>query len=360
MKNLLFVGGGHSHALALLSLARCWPPDVSPILISKHRFAAYSGMLPGHIAGQFSRDECFIDLAALCAHAGVRWLESDVIGIDAKAQSVSLADGGTMDFAVLSINVGGAQKPLFAASAAAVKPVEDFLSWLDTVPQGESFAVIGAGAGGVETALALSRRLGNHSLVSLIGEEFLPRTNIGVRRRLRRALQKSGIALYEAAAADYQNGAVLLADGGRVTAAHLIYATPVCAPPWLATSGVAVDADGFLRVNKFLQSESHPHIFAAGDCASSGAPKSGVVAVRQAPILARNIMAAVTGEKLTPWPQRKNLLYILNTADGSAVAGWGNFCVDGGWVWQWKKWLDTRFMNRFAVRPNAHPQINPR
>lgn len=55
---------------------------------------------------------------------------------------------------------------------------------------------------------------------------------------------------------------------------------------------------GYFRVNDFLQSTSHPNVFAGGDCitmesyASEGnfPPKAGVYAVREGPVIADNIV----------------------------------------------------------------------
>ena len=58
-RDLVFVGGGHTHALVL----RKWGMDPLPgarlTLIDPTPVTAYSGMLPGHVAGHYTR----VDLA---------------------------------------------------------------------------------------------------------------------------------------------------------------------------------------------------------------------------------------------------------------------------------------------------------
>ena len=59
---VVFVGGGHTHVLALQRLAKTWPAGIKPVLVTAHWQTPYSGMLPGYVAGVYRRDECFINL----------------------------------------------------------------------------------------------------------------------------------------------------------------------------------------------------------------------------------------------------------------------------------------------------------
>jgi len=62
VKNLVLVGAGHSHALALLLLGRKPIPGLNLTLISYPDDTPYSGMLPGHIAGFYTFRETHIAL----------------------------------------------------------------------------------------------------------------------------------------------------------------------------------------------------------------------------------------------------------------------------------------------------------
>ena len=94
------------------------------------------------------------------------------------------------------------------------------------------------------------------------------------------------------------------AEGFSVTLANetieetgqLLWVTDVCAPNWLAESGLDCDNKGFVRVNESMQSINDSHIFAAGDAAhlqGQERAKAGVFAVRAAPVLATNLARAV-------------------------------------------------------------------
>ena len=325
--------------------------DVSIKLISDSEEAPYSGMLPGFVAGQFTRRECLIHLPSLCAHVGAEWQRGTAVSVDTSSARVQLQEGGDEPYDVLSINVGGAPGIPFSAPGAATKPVTSFMDWLEGLPAEPSLAVVGAGAGGVETSLALRCRFAKGE-IALIGESLLPGFAPRTRQKVRELITSRGIQFHESKAEGYDNAGVILADGGRVAVSHVIFATPVRAPEWLKNTGLMLDDSGFIRVNSFLQSESAEGVFAAGDCANSGAPKSGAAAVRQAPLLADNIVAYLSSEPLRPWRTRRRLLAILNTADGRAIADWGGFSASGRWTWTWKKYLDEKFMRRFPT-PSA-------
>ncbi|MEN9495533.1 MAG: selenide, water dikinase SelD, partial [Cyanobacteriota bacterium] len=80
---LVLAGGGHSHALLL----RRWAmrPQLRPartlvLLVSRHSTALYSGMVPGLVAGLYSRDEASIALRPLCFQAGVTFIQAEITG----------------------------------------------------------------------------------------------------------------------------------------------------------------------------------------------------------------------------------------------------------------------------------------
>ena len=87
-------------------------------------------------------------------------------------------------------------------------------------------------------------------------------------------------------------GGVTFTDGSTMEATVPIWATG--ADP----QGVTAESDldimkGYFRVNNFLQSTSHPNVFAGGDCITMESyadkpypTKAGVFAVREGPFIA--------------------------------------------------------------------------
>ncbi len=107
---------------------------------------------------------------------------------------------------------------------------------------------------------------------------------------------------------------------------------------------------------------SHPGVLAAGDAAAVEGhklPKSGVYAVRQAPVLAGNIRQTLAGKALAAYGPQSDALYIVSTAERHAVATRNGFVVERDWVWRVKDWIDRRFMRRFKQLPDIAPSVPP-
>jgi selenide,water dikinase len=134
----------------------------------------------------------------------------------------------------------------------------------------------------------------------------------------------------------------------------VFWATGAAAPEWIRQSGFATDDHGFMLTNDLLQSPSHPNVFGAGDCVNElghPLPKAGVFAVRAAPVLAANLMAALAGEPLTPHLPKERYLALISTGEKHAVAAWNGLSWGGRWVWRWKDRIDRRFIARYRERP---------
>ena len=93
VSDLVLIGGGHTHALVLRRFAMTPLPGLRITLINPEPVAAYSGMLPGHVAGHYARDEMMIDLLRLGRGAGARVILDRVTGIDRAAQEIHFASG---------------------------------------------------------------------------------------------------------------------------------------------------------------------------------------------------------------------------------------------------------------------------
>jgi selenide,water dikinase len=172
------------------------------------------------------------------------------------------------------------------------------------------------------------------------------------RRLMQRRLTALGVRVIEADVASLRPNAISIRDAGEFHADLIIAALGAAAPEWPRESGLAVDEQGFIAVNRHLQSTSHPFVFAAGDCASmidASVPKSGVYAVRAGPVLGENILRLMTKRRMGSFRPQGRALYLLSAGGQDAVGVWGPLVFDGAWVWRWKDRIDRKFISRFAA-----------
>ncbi len=365
MKRLLLLGGGHAHVGVLADLAARPIDGWQVTLVSPAPRQLYSGMLPGWVAGHYPIEACAIALDGLAARAGAAFRQTAALGLDVTRGEVACADGARLPFDLLSIDTGPVASPDrlpgSAQHALAIRPIEGFVAaWPDVARRlahgaRHGLAIVGAGAAGVELAFAVRHRARAEGWtlprVVLVGTQALPFEGAApaARRRLAALLARRGV--------EWQGGRRAVAvEAGRVLFGHgpplafdaCLAVTGAAAPHWPATAGLATDARGFIRVDAALRSVSHPQVFAAGDVAAhpAGRPRSGVYAVRAAPVLAANLRAACAGRPPRPWTPQRRALYLLATGERHAVAAWGPWAWSGDWVWRWKDRIDRGFVRR--------------
>jgi selenide,water dikinase len=326
-------------------------------------------MLPGFVSGHYAFGECHIDLDPLCNRANVTFHRTEALAIDPRRKTVTLGNGMTLPYDVLSVDIGSTPParavPGALEHAICVKPVSRFLEVWDEIRataqhagRAPHIAVIGGGAGGVELALALHHRLGRCCGTGSVAIDIftdtpaiLPGHAANVVRIVARILAERGITVHAGSKAiRIEPGTLHTSAGSRFAADYFIWATGAGAPAWIAASGIETDGGGFIAVNACLQSVSHANVFAAGDVASMVGhrlPKSGVYAVRQGPPLATNLRQVLASGRLTPYVPQRTALALISAGNRYAVASYGNVAFEGAWVWRWKDVIDRRFMRRY-------------
>lgn len=374
-RDLVLVGGGHAHALALRAWSMKPLAGVRLTLVTPQPTAVYSGMLPGFVAGAYRRDEIEIDLVRLARAAGGAIVFDRATGLDRVSRRLLLAERPPLDYDALSINCG-AETPLPEGAERLetmlpIKPSERFLDgWEAFLAHGARrprVAVIGAGVGGVETALAAQRRLrerdGHVTLIER-GGAILPGLADATRRRLRAKLQEAGVTLRLGADVISASADALRLDDGEALPVDLgLWTIGVAAPAWLSRLGLRATADGFLEVDACLRSPGDTAVFVTGDAAhmvESPRPKAGVYAVRQAPALVENLRRALSGRPPRRFTPQSRMLRLINTSDGEAVADKWGVALGGRWAWRWKDAIDRKFMARLgSARPMAMTRDAP-
>jgi selenide,water dikinase len=347
-------------------------PAFAVTLVSPQALAIYSGMLPGVLAGHYQLRDAQIALPKLAHAARATFVPDRIDALDLKARVARLSSGRELAFDVLSLDVGStpdASLPGAAADAIAVRPPASLVaSWermMAAARDGEvrTIAVVGGGAAGVEILLAMQYRLqsifgARAPRWTLVTDEptLLAQHTPRVGRMAERLLKARAVSLHlSCPAVAIERDAVVVAGGARIAAERAFLATPAAAAPFLAASGLACDARGFVLVDATLRSTSHPFVFASGDCATqAGAaqPKSGLNAVRQGPVLAANLVRSQRGRPLEAYAPPRVGLALIGTGDRRAILSWGPLAAQGAWAWRLKEWIDRRHMRRVGAAPD--------
>jgi len=374
-REVVLVGAGHTN-VHVLDAWRTRPiPGARLTCVSEFPFATYSGMLPGVLAGQYAPKRMEIDLPRLCAAVGAEFVTAKITGLDRAARRVLAGDHPPLSFDVLSIGVGSLPdtSPLEKRVDAdcdpvvLIKPMQTFLTRLESrlaafaerdLSTPLRVAVVGGGAGGIEIAFCLPRRLRSrlkHERFTMTlvdrNRALLPGASTATSNRVLRRLRARGVELLLGSEVSRaEAGQLNFSQGSSREFDLIVWATQSRPVDALASLHLPTDERGFLLTKPTLQSTAAASVFAVGDAGTiqgNPTPKAGVYAVRQGPVLWENIQRLLAGRELVEYQPQRGFLSLLNTGDGRAILSWKGFACEGAWCWWLKDYIDSRFMARY-------------
>jgi selenide,water dikinase len=366
-RDLLLVGAGHAHVQVIRRWMMRPLPGVRLTVVVDRPDAVYSGMVPGFVAGDYAPHELEIDAVPLARRAGARVVLSAAGRIDPARRTVELVDRPPLVYDVASLDVGstvrGLELPGVREHALATRPIRAFVDSLDArlAPLAERarILVVGGGAAGLELAFTLVSRLreaGRAPEVEVLsdGAELMPGRSPAEASRVDLEARRRGIAIRTGARVTaVEKRGVVLANGEAVPGELVVWATGAAPPAVIDASPLGQEPGAFVPVRDTLQTVASDDLFASGDCASlvdhPWVPKAGVYAVRQGPLLDRNLRARLAGRSLTRYRPQRDFLALLHLGERRALgAKWGRVAV-GASMWHLKDRIDRRFMARFQV-----------
>ena len=365
---VVLLGIGHTNA-HILRMWRMNPiPDTQLVCVSNNYIASYSGMMPGVLAGQYPTERMEIDLARLCSSSNAMLIVDEVVSLDPENRSLQFADRPPLRFDVMSVGIGSV--PSFKnvviddnAATLSIKPMQTFLSRLQAridqlgqLNRPLRVTVVGGGIGGVEICFCVPNFLKKQSLsyeLTLVhGGRSVPNGGAEKTTQLTEAeLKKRDVQLkFSSRVERISNSHVDLVGGESFEADIVLWATGASAPPLLSKLNLPLDDRGFLLTDHTLRTTAGHPIFAVGDTGTienENLPKAGVYAVRQGMVLWKNIELALANRPLEKYKPQQKFLKLLNTADGKAIAEYGNSAYRAGWAWRLKDFIDGRFMDKY-------------
>src|SRR5512145_1737300 len=208
MKKLILAGAGHAHLFTLMKTDRLLKAGISVTVIARGDYHYYSGMGPGLLSGRYQPAETRFHVRRMTEERGGRFIQADMVGIDADNSRVLLSDSRSFDYDVLSCNLGSDVIPVSGSNEQiiSVKPIENlFFAGRDIEKRLKKervrALVIGGGAAGIELAgnlWRLGEKTGGSLEITLVSQsEILARHPSRVRLLALASFAKRGIRIIE-------------------------------------------------------------------------------------------------------------------------------------------------------------------
>ena len=331
---VVIVGGGFGGLFTALDLGSGY--DVS--LISDADHFLFTPMLYEYLSGEVEEWHIAPAFKELLDE-GVNLIRDEVIDVDVKAQTIRLKERSEpLQYDVLVLAVGGVTNFAGVAGAAghaipfrkiahADRLRQVMVDALDHVPpdlppqdtrRALTFAVVGAGASGVELSTKMADLLRDafkrrslrgepRVLVIEMGDKIVPGMGAEIREFVEQALRASRVEVHTLTRVVSVTDKTLVFehDGVRteIDTAGVVWAGGVRMNPLIENLAVEKTSRGLLVVTPTLQLISHEKIFAVGDIAffkdaSPTLAGTAQLALQQAGLVARNIKALLEGDEL--------------------------------------------------------------
>ena len=356
---IALAGGGHANLFALRRTGELTRRGFDMVLVDPSEHLHYSGMATGVLSGSYEPGENRIGIRRLAERGGGRFVRGRVAAVRPRDRTLLLEDGRSVHYDAVSFCLGSETRA--GDGAVPVKPVsnlEGVRERLLAASPGPAprVLVVGGGTAGCEVAAnlaALARETGSGARITLVeaGPDLLPSSPKAARRILREHLGNVGVGVILGKKASPRGDGAVLEDGTTIGADLLLAATGVAPPDVFARSGLATGEDGSLWVDRHLRSPDDARIFGGGDAVAfrgERLPQFGVYAVRQGPILYRNLQAALRGEPLAPYKPQGRYLYVLDLGDSTGLAIYGPLTNRSRPALRLKHRIDQRFLREYS------------
>lgn len=350
-KKVLVVGGGfggYAVVEKLTKLAR-GRDDLAVMMISRENFFTFWPMVAGTISSDIDSLNVAQPLRRALITAGASFRRAPLGSID-RERRVAVADGGKefpYDELVLAV---GAQPNFFGIEGVkehcltmkgisdaerirnrVIERFEDATLADGDVPQSKlTFAVIGGGSTGVETAAEIDalitealapdypgiRRDRVKVILLTRGKEILPELDPALRRAARARLATRNVEVLTGAAAErVEADRVILKDGREIETENAIWTAGGRPNELLNDLDLPLTEYDGVIVDEYLRVADRPGMWSLGDCAAvpnvlaedgSFVPPTAQAAAQEGYVAAENVLASLDGreEDLKPFEYR--------------------------------------------------------
>ena len=368
-KDLVLLGAGHANIEVLRKLGMNTLKGLRVTVISNKYLSTYSGMVPSYIEGNYTWNEINTDLVQLCNNYSHRLIISSITKVDIVKKLIYLKNRPPICYDLLSINLGiQSDKSKISGSnkyALKLKPISEIKNTIDKIltfnkskPQNK-VVLIGAGAAGVEVALALSSRFKKNNLKNSIillskNKNILKGYNYFAKKNCEIELLKNNIkVIFNANVSKISKEYIIYNNKIKIYSKFPILCTRASPIDLLKRSNLPLNENGSIQINNSLLVNGTTNVFAAGDISEIKGyktTKAGVYAVRQGKILYKNIRKKIYGKKLIKYYPQKNYLSIIGLPNKNALAVKSLVSFKSNFLWYLKRYIDVKFIKKYTFK----------
>ena len=394
-RRIVVVGGG----FAGLHLIRRLEPilrrgEAELTLLDRNNYHLFTPLLYQVATGELPPHAIAYPLRLPIAHAGQRFVQTEVESVDLERRAVRTADGDfgydhlvlvpgsvTNDYGIPGVAEHALQTKSLADGLTVRKRILETFEAASREPDRTrrrellTFVIIGAGPVGVELASSL-RDLMDHTLRQMYPEldlahgttilllDAADRILTGIHARLgaiaMQQLERQRVrVMLKARVSEVGDGVVRTKDGAEHRGRTIVWAGGVRTHPLVAgLTGVTLAKDKRLVVDRTFRADGRDDLLSFGDAAfleweGNPLPQLAQVAVLEAPAVARTIAHLLRGEPLAPYVYHRkgDLIALGRRHAGAELARYGHVVLGG--LPAWTVWRVNYLMQLLGVRNRA-------
>lgn len=317
MAKIVILGGGFGGLITAEQLAESLGADHQITLVAPNRkFTFYPALVPLAF-GECSAEDITFDLSAKLVDLGIRYVQGEVIRINARMRTVKVAGedfNGDIGYDYLVIALGrrlATEKvPGFFESAnhlLGTKAARKFGEAVSDFRKGTIIVGLCPDARlpvpVCETAFALAKRFepavqDGRVQIKVIFPESLKAAFGGaqVHKQLESAFERHHInVLYDVPIREISCAAIFSSNKHEIEYDLLMLVPPFRGNAALSDLGITDESD-YVRVDGFMRVQGPEKTYAVGDIVAFSGPKFAYMAVRQAEVAAANIVSEIKGD----------------------------------------------------------------
>ena len=391
--HVVIIGCGFGGIRAAKGLAHA---DVDVTIIDVHNFHTFQPLLYQVATAGLDADEIGFPIRGIFRrNRSINFVLGEVTAIDLAAHTVSIGDHRTFEYDYLIVAAGSVSTsfgvPGVDENSFPLKTLRDALtlrahlltrfeeasarSASPTAGQIDlGIVVVGGGPTGVEMAGGLRELIDkvfrkdfpdlDHARTPITLVEAADRVLGPFDPRLSGlaadALRRRQIRVELGTGVDHvEPGAVVLADGRRITAGTIVWAAGVTASPVASLLGVQPGRGGRIPVGDDLSLPGHPNVFAIGDIAlppGDPLPQVAQPAIQGGHYVAERIAARLAGRTTDPF-RYHDKGSMATIGRNAAVVEFPNGLRFHGFI-GWLMWLGLHLIELMGFRNRANVFVN--